>query len=416
MALRLAVALLLLALSTACATSHVIRLDTGEGAPLEYRTPHSSRSVKVSADAFEDALAELVVHVPLTLRPSQEGWLVRTSYPSDSGDAPRQHLMSKSFVGLCKAGQRREGCLSLLDDVAGLSEWDKLGVALGLSMDPLKESISRAVEDTLAPQLFYTVIATGLISWAVLAANPEPVFTKAAAIVSALVLIYLGVEVFLEVVDASRELKRATDKATSPEELREASRRYSNRVGPQVARLLVLGTTMVVSYGMAGGSAWLASRLSTLPRFPEAAALGASQVRIKLSQIGEVRAVAVVGNTVIISLPATAIAMSAQGIGNGDSEESSQKLSSTRSREFFDLDDAASAALGERATVTGVIGAIGPVKNAGVRADLKLLGYNPDEFRVVQYMTSSKRGRLIITIFESEGGVYYGPHLSSANF
>ena len=35
-------------------------------------------------------------------------------------------------------------------------------MALGLSIDPLKESISKAVEKTLAPQLFFTVIATGL--------------------------------------------------------------------------------------------------------------------------------------------------------------------------------------------------------------------------------------------------------------
>ncbi|MFP2904763.1 hypothetical protein ACLESD_06840 [Pyxidicoccus sp. 3LFB2] len=48
------------------------------------------------------------------------------------------------------------------------------------------------MEKTLAPQFFYTAISTGLISWAVLAANPEPVFTKAAAIVSAVLLIYVS--------------------------------------------------------------------------------------------------------------------------------------------------------------------------------------------------------------------------------
>jgi hypothetical protein len=41
------------------------------------------------------------------------------------------------------------------------------------------------------------------------------VFTKAAAIVSAVLLIYLGVDTFLEGVDASQELKRATDRATT---------------------------------------------------------------------------------------------------------------------------------------------------------------------------------------------------------
>jgi hypothetical protein len=149
------------------------------------------------------------------------------------------------------------------------------------------------VKDTLAPQLFYTVIATGLITWAVMAANPEPVFTKAAAIVSAALLIYLGVETFLELVDASRELKRATDRATAWEELERASERFANRVGPGVARVFVLAVTVVVSHGMTGNSAWLASRLAMLPSFSEAAALGASQLRLILSEIGQVSAVAV---------------------------------------------------------------------------------------------------------------------------
>jgi hypothetical protein len=181
--------------------------------------------VKVGAEAFEEALTRMVLNAPLTLRPPQQGWLVRASYPSDDPDTRWQRLMSKSFGGLCEPGQRRESCLSLLDDVMGLSEWDKLGVALGLSLEPMKESISKAVENTLAPQLFYTVIATGLITWAVLAANPEPVFTKGAAIVSALLLSYLGVDTFVEWVEASRELKRATDGATRPEELEQAGQR-----------------------------------------------------------------------------------------------------------------------------------------------------------------------------------------------
>nr|WP_240358936.1 hypothetical protein [Myxococcus vastator] len=147
------------------------------------------------------------------------------------------------------------------------------------------------------PQLFYTVIATGLVTWAVLAANPEPVFTKVAAIVSAVLLIYLGVETFLEVVDASQELKGAADLATTWVELEQAGQRFANRVGPEVARVFVLAVTVVVSQGMTGGAAWLASRLSMLPRFTEAAVAGASGVGINLANVGQVRAVAVVGSS-----------------------------------------------------------------------------------------------------------------------
>jgi hypothetical protein len=274
----------------------------------------------VDAEAFESALTQWVLTAPEPLLFPQQGGLVRASYPSSDADAQWKRLMGKSFGGLCKPGQRRDSCLSLLDDVMGLSEWDKLGVGLALSLDPLKESISKAVEDTLAPQLFYTLIATGLITWAVLAANPEPVFTKGAAIVSAILLIYLGVETFLALVDASRELKWATDRATTWQELELAGQRFARRVGPEVARIFVLAVTVVVSHGMTGGAALLASRLAMLPRFPEAAAVGASGVGISLANVGQVSAVAVVGSTIVISQPATAVAMATQGAGGGGTE------------------------------------------------------------------------------------------------
>nr|WP_224371136.1 AHH domain-containing protein [Hyalangium versicolor] len=251
--------------------------------------------------------------MPLPLRAPSSGKPVRISYPDKDAEAHWQRLMSKSFGGLCAPSQRRADCLSLLDDVMGLSPWDKLGVALGLSLQPLRESISHAVEDTLAPQLFYTVIATELITWAALAANPEPVFTKAAAIVSALMLLYLGVETFLELVDASRELKRATDPATTPEELEQASQRFAKRVGPEAARVFVLAVTVAVSYGMSGGSSWLASRLTMLPASSEAAATGASRVGLRLAGVGQVSAVAVsVDGTITLTLAPTAVAMAAR--------------------------------------------------------------------------------------------------------
>jgi hypothetical protein len=174
---------------------------------------------------------------------------VRASYPSDAPDTRWQRLMSKSFGGLCEPGQRRENCLSLLDDVMGLSEWDKLGVALGLSIDPLKESIAKAVENTLAPQLFYTVLAV----------------------------------------------------------------------------------TVVVSHGMIGGAALLSSRLSMLPSFSEAAAAGASRSGINLANVGQVSAVAVVGSTVVISLPATAVAMAARSAGgHGRTDHGEERAAEAR--------------------------------------------------------------------------------------
>ena len=90
--------------------------------------------MKVDAEVFEEALGQLVLDVPLTLRAPQQGWLVRASHSGNAADSRWQRLMRKSFGGICEPGQRRDHCLSLLDDGMGLGEWDKLGIALGLSV------------------------------------------------------------------------------------------------------------------------------------------------------------------------------------------------------------------------------------------------------------------------------------------
>ncbi|NOK19595.1 SitA5 family polymorphic toxin [Corallococcus carmarthensis] len=315
MAFRVHLAVLLVALLSACAAPRGrVRLDAGDGAPIEYSPPSPVRAVAVGADAFEEALTALLLATPLRLRASRPGHWVRASYPTSDDDSRWQRVTDRGFGGFCEPGPRRGDCISLLEDAMGLSDWDKLGVALALSLDPLKASIARAVEDTLAPQLFYSMIATGLVTWAALAANPEPAFTKAAAVISALLLIYLGAETFLELVDASQELKLETNQATTWEELDQSGQRFAARVGPSIARVLVLAVTVAVSHGLTGGASLLAARLSTLPNFPGGAAV-ASRVGVNVASLEQVRAVSVSGGVITLSLPSTAVAMVAKGRG-----------------------------------------------------------------------------------------------------
>ncbi|MFP2898447.1 hypothetical protein [Corallococcus sp. 4LFB] len=322
MATRLVVSVLVLALLGACVSRPRLRLESGQGRSIAYVPWSSAKPVVVGADAFEAALSGWVLEFPLELRSERQSWWVRAAYPGSTPDAQWRSLMRKSFGGICRSSQEHEDCLSLLVDVSALDEADRLGIALGLSLGPLRSSIAKAVEDTLAPQLFYTVIATGMVTWAVLAANPEPVFTKAAAIISALLLIYLGVETFLAVVEASRELKLATELATSPRELDQAARHFANRVGPEVARVFVLAVTAVVSHGMTGGAASLASRLSRMPGYP---GVGASHAGVALANVGQVSAVSIVGDTVVVSLPATAVAMAARNGARASSSPGSPR-------------------------------------------------------------------------------------------
>jgi hypothetical protein len=329
---RLGIATLLVLLS-ACSPTRVVLLKTGVGSPLEHRPSSWKGSVAVDEDDFGAFLALQVLEAPLEVRPHPHGQFVRASYSGNDTAKPWHLMLRKGIGGMCAAGQRTEDCISLLDDVMGLSRDEKLVVALGLSFSPLRESISEAVQDTLAPQLFYSLIATSLVSWVVLAANPEPVFTKSAAFVSALMLIYLGGDTFLDVLKASLELRQASVVATTLEELEEASQRFARVVGPKVARVLVLAVTIVATRGMMGGSAWLASRLPALPHFPEAAALGASQFRLNLASLEQVSSVAVVQGNIVITLAPTAVAM-AMGTG-GTGPNGRRDTAVTNYRETF---------------------------------------------------------------------------------
>jgi hypothetical protein len=203
--------------------------------------------------------------------------------------------------------------LSLLEDGLGFSLMDRLKLALGLSLDPMHESIADAVEATLDPAFFKTVVVTALVSWAVLAANPEPVFTKAAATVAVLMLAYLGTESFLEIVGACRDLKLAAERATTFHELEEAGARFGRVVGTEGARVFVLAVALVTGRATVGTAAWLATRLPLLPHFGAAVALSASQLGVNLAAIEQVSTVAVVEGRVVITLAPGAVAMVATG-------------------------------------------------------------------------------------------------------
>ncbi|HEX8701677.1 MAG TPA: hypothetical protein VF815_22810, partial [Myxococcaceae bacterium] len=237
---------LLVALLGACAAPRMVRLDTGQGEVLEHHPPTTNRSAKVGQEAFEQALALLMLEEPLLLRPAKQGWLVRTSSSRTAGEATWQYWLGKGIGGPCRSGQSLDGCISLLDDVLQLSKGEKLALGLGMSMEPMRESIAAALQDTFTPQFFATAIGAGMVSWVLLAANPEPIFTKAAAVVAAVMVIYLGVDAFLAMVKACQELKRASGQAVTFEELEEASQRFGSAVGPEIARVFILAVAVVV--------------------------------------------------------------------------------------------------------------------------------------------------------------------------
>ncbi|MFP2899456.1 restriction endonuclease fold toxin 5 domain-containing protein [Corallococcus sp. 4LFB] len=299
--------ILLFVLLTGCAGGPTVRLRTERGtrtcAPSTW-----DRRVPVSAREFEDALARLVLEVPLTVRsPRVVRAVARKGAELDRGLG---FMLRDRYGRWCRAHEAPGDCLSLLEEGAGFGELDRLTLAVGMSLEPLRASIGDALEDTLNPAFFVSVVSGAIASWVVLAAAPEPVFTKAAAVIAAVFLAYVGGESFLAVVRACGALKAATDRARTFQELEEAADVFAQALGPEVARIFVLAVTVLVSHGVTVG---LSSALTLMPGFPDAVRLGSAQAGFSVARVLDVSAVAVVDGVVEVTLASTAMTMAAMG-------------------------------------------------------------------------------------------------------
>ncbi|MCY1029927.1 Tox-REase-5 domain-containing protein [Corallococcus sp. BB11-1] len=312
---RSGVWMLVLVLVTGCASGPTVRLRTGDGQVRTYTPRTSAQRIPIQEGAFKEALAQLVLDVPLTVRPSRLGRVVRARTGDGAlMDEGLGFLLRDRYGKWCRAHEAPVDCLSLLEQGMGFSAMDRLTFAVGMSLDPLRESLADAVDETLDPAFFVSVVVGALTSWVVLAAAPDPVFTKAAAVLAAVVLAYLGIESFLAVVRACGALKTATDRAMTFQELEEAGETFGRTLGPEVARLFVLAVTVLVSHGVTVG---MTSALTLLPGFTDAAMLGASRVGFNVAAVERVSAVAVVGGTVELTLVPTAVSMAAMGPPSG---------------------------------------------------------------------------------------------------
>ncbi|CAM4520769.1 restriction endonuclease fold toxin 5 domain-containing protein [Corallococcus exiguus] len=299
--------MLLFVLLTGCASGPTVRLRTERGTTT-YAPETWDRRVPVSARDFEAALARLVLEVPLTVRsPRVVRAVAKKGAQLDLGFG---FMLREGYGRWCRAHESPGDCLSLLEDGAGFGELDRLTLAVGMSLDPLRASIGAALQDTLNPEFFVSVASGAIASWVVLAAAPEPVFTKAAAVIAAVFLAYVGVQSFLTVVRACGALKAATDRAQTFQELEEAAEAFAQALGPEVARVFVLAVTMLVSHGVTVG---LSSALSLMPRFPDAVRLGSTQAGFNPARVLDVSAVAVVDGVVEVTLASTAVAMATMG-------------------------------------------------------------------------------------------------------
>ncbi|MBN9681342.1 MULTISPECIES: SitA5 family polymorphic toxin [unclassified Corallococcus] len=325
---------LLAVLLTGCGgVTRSVRLETGRGAPIVVTPPSGGTPVEVDAEDFEEAVAVLARAVRPASRPQDAArrlWQVEPrsgSYLYDPSDrritplGPDEHLegdassadmeLTRAYLRWCERTGRPGDCLRLLMEGPAVNGDGRYALAMALSQGAVLEELLDAFKDMANPQAMLTTVLWTWTTYMVLLAVPEPFSKGLAAVMTATLIAYVGVDTFWNLIVGFKQLVEAADRATTFSALREAGERYGKVMGRNAARAFALLATAAIGTTAPG----LAAKVPRLPGSALAAAQAESQLGLRFAAVGEVRTVAVSAGTVTVALAPGAVAMTANGGG-----------------------------------------------------------------------------------------------------
>ncbi|HEX8825807.1 MAG TPA: hypothetical protein VF794_38205 [Archangium sp.] len=329
------VPLLLLFLATGCATARVVRLDTGRSEPIVL-TPRTDEAepVELERDEFQEAVSELSQGVqpsPHPQRAARQLFAVDAragSYlfnprtlgvtplegsPLVSDLPPADVELTRAYLRWCERTGRKGDCLRLLVECPTVTGDGRYALAMGLAQGAVLQELLEAFKDMADPHAMLAAALWTGTTYFVLMSVPEPLSKGLAAVMTATLIVYLGVDTFWGLITGFKRLVDEADRATTFDELRIAGERYGKVMGRNAARAFALLATVAIGNTAAG----FASKVPMLPGSAQASMQAGSQAGIQLVAVGEVQAVAVTEEAITLSLAPGAVAMTAHGAGGG---------------------------------------------------------------------------------------------------
>src|SRR5512140_3515577 len=273
-AMTLRAALLLLCCPlVGCATARVIRLDTGEGAPIVYTPARTVPPVGIDQREFEKAMTTLLLEMKFSL--SDEPQLRLASAMEEPGGRYHRWCSQQSSPDECLS--LLEGDLSLAD--ASVRRQLALSFAWDGVWDGVRDGVASEIRGIVDPVMLKLMINTAFAAYIGLLILPEPV-TKAAAVALTIFLIgYVGVHAFFNILNGWRELSARSERARSFGELEDAGHRFGDVMGRDGARVIIMALTAALG----GGAANLASKAPKLPGFAQAVLALRTNAGVELS-------------------------------------------------------------------------------------------------------------------------------------
>ncbi len=330
-----AMPLVLLWLTTGCTTARVVRLDTGQGAPIVL-TPRigAFEPVELEEDEFQEAVSELSRSVRPSANPQQaarrllevearsgsylfnpltHGVTPVEGTPRGSEQLQADVELTHAYLRWCERTGRKGDCLRLLVECPTVNGDGRYALAMALAQGAVLEEMLEAFKDMADPHAMLAAALWTGTTYFILMSLPEPVSKGLAAVMTATLIVYLGVDTFWGLITGFKRLVEEADQATTFDELRGAGERYGKVMGRNAARAFALLATAAIGNTAAG----FASTVPTLPGSAQASMQAGAQAGIQLSAVGQVEAVAVTGEAITLSLAPGAVAMAARGMGAG---------------------------------------------------------------------------------------------------
>nr|WP_257454761.1 hypothetical protein [Archangium lipolyticum] len=344
--MKLCCTAVLLVLLVGCGTaSRVVRLDTGQTDTLVFTPRSGAEPVAMNGDELEQAMSELARDVRPPPRPQEAArrlfevgarsgsYTYETPSRRITPHEPGEHLegqsttpeveLTRDYLRWCERTGRPGDCLLLLTERPTVNGDGRFALSMALAKGVVLDEMLEAFKDTADPHAMVAAVLWTWTTYMVLVSLPDVTVSKGlAAVMTATIISYVGVDTFWGLIVGFKRLMDETDRATTFNELRAAGERYGKLMGRNAARAFAMLAMAAIGNTAPG----LAAKVPRLPGSMQAAVQAETQMGIRLAAVGQVETVAVNAEAVTIALAPNAVAMATRSGGDESSQGAERSL------------------------------------------------------------------------------------------
>ncbi|WP_208752316.1 SitA5 family polymorphic toxin [Corallococcus carmarthensis] len=346
--------LLLLLFFAGCSSPRrTVRLDIGGRTQVVIHPRPDDSQARVDADDFGKAVEELARSVSPSRQPQEAARLLWQVAPRSGSYLfdPRSHRitplgpgehtdaqasdadanLTRAYLRWCEHTGRAGDCLRLLMEGPTVTGDGRYTLAMALAQGVVLEEMQDAFSAMADPQAVLTTVLWTWTTYLILLSVPEPFSKGLAAVMTATLIAYVGVDTFWTLIVGFKQLMEAADRASTFGALREAGEHYGKVMGRNAARAFAMLATAAIGASAPG----LAAKVPRLPGSAQAALQAESQLGVLLPAVEAVTAVSIGPSAVTISLAPNAVAMSARDTNPGASSPTGIGIPEGKARHIF---------------------------------------------------------------------------------